>query len=152
MESPTAPLNLTLSDLERSNSRSPRFWRLISRKGAQLSPMLLLHINRKPYMGSPMALLHLTLSDLERSRSRRFLVKVTHTSKPYISPRFWRIISHTGAELGLMLLLNIDRKPYIGSPMALPHLTLSDLERSESRSFRFWWVEEDLHGIHICRQ
>ena len=33
-----------------------------------------------------------------------------------------------------MLPLNIDRKPYMGSPMALPHLTLSDLETSKSRS------------------
>ncbi len=34
MGSPTAPLDFTLSDLERSKSRSPRFWSLISRKGA----------------------------------------------------------------------------------------------------------------------
>ncbi len=27
-----------------------------------------------------------------------------------------------------MLLLNINRKAYIGSPMTLSHLTLSDLE------------------------
>ena len=34
MESPTAPLDLTLGDLERSKSRSPRFQSLISRSGA----------------------------------------------------------------------------------------------------------------------
>ncbi len=31
----------------------------------------------------------------------------------------------------------INGKPYMGSPMALTHLTLSDLERSKSRSPRF---------------
>ena len=70
MGSPTAPLYLTLSDLERSKSRSLTFRRLISSKGAMLGPMLLLNINGKPYMGSPMVSSHLTLSDLERSKSR----------------------------------------------------------------------------------
>ena len=39
-----------------------------------------------------------------------------------------------------MLLLNINhanRKPNTGSPMTLSYLTLSDLERSISRLFRF---------------
>ncbi len=66
------PSDLTLSDLERSNSRSIRFQSVISRKGAKLGPMLLLTINRKPYMASPMTPSHLTFSDLERSK-----VKVT---------------------------------------------------------------------------
>ncbi len=58
--------------------------------------MLLLNINRKPYMGSPVALSHLTLSDLERSISR--------------SLRYHqRLISRKAAELGRMLLLNINR-------------------------------------------
>ncbi len=56
MESPMEASHLTLSDLERSKSRSLRFQSLISRKGAQLGPMLLLNINRKPYMGSPMTI------------------------------------------------------------------------------------------------
>ena len=72
MGSLTALLDLTLGDLERSNSMSLRFRSLISRKGDELSPMFLLYINRKPYMGSPMAPSHLTLSDLERSNSPRF--------------------------------------------------------------------------------
>ncbi len=38
MESPTAPLDLTLSDLERSKSRSPRFQSLIAANGAKLGP------------------------------------------------------------------------------------------------------------------
>ncbi len=63
---------LTLSDLERSKSRSLAFQSLISRKGAELGYMLLLTINRKPHMGSPLAFSHLTLSDLERSKSPRF--------------------------------------------------------------------------------
>ena len=66
MGSPMALSHLTLSDLERSKSRSLIFQSLISRKGAQLGPMLLLNINGKPYIGSTMAPLHLTLSDLER--------------------------------------------------------------------------------------
>ncbi len=35
-----------------------------------------------------------------------------------------------------MLVLNIDRKPYIRSPIALSHLTLNDLERSKLGSLR----------------
>ena len=65
--SPKAPSHLTLSDLERSNSRSPLFGSPISRKRVYLGHMLLLNNNSKPYTGSPMALSHLTLSDLERS-------------------------------------------------------------------------------------
>ena len=56
--------------------------------------MLLLNTNRKPYMGSPMTLSYLTLSDLERSKSR--------------SVRYQSLISGKGAELGHMLLLNIN--------------------------------------------
>ena len=40
-----------------------------------------------------------------------------------------------------MLQLN-NRKQYIGSLMAPIDLTLSDLERSLSRSFRYWMIEE----------
>ena len=38
-----------------------------------------------------------------------------------------------------MLLLSItgSRKAYMGSPMTLSHLTLSDLERSDSKSLGF---------------
>ena len=75
--------HLTLSDIERSKSRSLSFRNLISQKGANLGHMLLLNINRKPYMGSPIALSHLTLSDLERSRSR--------------PPRFQSLLSRKGA-------------------------------------------------------
>ncbi len=76
-------------------------------------------------MGSPMTLSHLTLSDLERSNSRSL------TFRSLIS-----CISCKGAELGYMLLLNINRKAY-ESPMSSSHLTLSDLERSNSRSLTF---------------
>ncbi len=46
-----AQSHLTLSDLERSKSRSPKFQNLVSCKGAELGPMLLhvLNINRKAY-------------------------------------------------------------------------------------------------------
>ncbi len=73
-----APSDQTLSDLERSNSRSIRFQCVISRKGAKLGPMLLLNINRKPYfyIGSPISLSDLTLGDLERSESRSLRFRV----------------------------------------------------------------------------
>ena len=51
---------MTLSDLERSKPRSPRFQSLISRKGAMLRHLLLLTISVKPYIGSPMEPLHFT--------------------------------------------------------------------------------------------
>ncbi len=36
-----------------------------------------------------------------------------------------------------MLLLNINRKPYIGSPLAPPHLTLSDIQsKGQSQGHR----------------
>ncbi len=46
-------------------------------------------------------------------------------------------ISHKVAELGHILLLNINRRPHMGNPMTPSHFTLSDLERSNSRSHRF---------------
>ena len=55
------------------------------------------------------------LSYIERSRSLRF----------------GRLISPTGLEQGQMLLLNKNRKSYLGSPIPASHLTLSDLDRSE---------------------
>ena len=120
MESPMTS-HLTLSDLERSNSRSLRFQSFVSCKGAELGHMLLLNNNMKAYM----VWLHLKLSDLERSMSR--------------SSKFWKLMSSKGAELliGHMLLLNINMKLYMGSQIELSHLTLSDLERSISRSHRF---------------
>ncbi len=70
MASPMALSNLTLTDLQRSKSRSLRFQSLITFKGAELGPILVLTINRKLYMASPMALSNLTFTDLERSKSR----------------------------------------------------------------------------------
>ncbi len=46
--------HLTLSDLERSNSRSLAFQSLISCKGAELGHMLLLNSDRISYKESPM--------------------------------------------------------------------------------------------------
>ncbi len=53
------------------------------------------------------------------------------------SLRFRSFVSCKGAELGHMLLLSLNRKAYMGSPMTLSHLTLNDLERSVARSFGF---------------
>ena len=126
--SPMTSSFLTLSDLESSNSRSLRFWSIVSCKRAELGHMLPLNINRKIYMGSPMTLSHLTSVTLtgqylERSISR--------------SLRIWNLISRKGAEIGKILILNINRKAYMDSPMTLSDLTASDLERSISKSLRF---------------
>ncbi len=59
------PSHLTLSDLERSKSRSLRFRSILTHKGAELGHILLLNINRKAYMGSALAQLHLTLVTLK---------------------------------------------------------------------------------------
>ncbi len=80
MASAMTPSYLTLSDRERSKSRSLRFQSLISSKEVELGPMLLLTINRKPHMASPMTPSHLTLGDREWSKSMG-----TQVSKPYIS-------------------------------------------------------------------
>ncbi len=52
--------HLTLSDIERSKSRSLRFRSVVSCKGVELGHMLPLSINRKAYMGNQMTLSHLT--------------------------------------------------------------------------------------------
>ncbi len=111
MESPTAPLDLTLSDLEMSNSRSLTFRNLISRKRAYLDPKLPLNTNRKPYMGSPMA--HLHLFDL----SKRSLKVTKISGQSQKSPTLQSLVSRKGAKLGHMLLLTINRKLYMASPM-----------------------------------
>ncbi len=104
-------------------SKSLKFLRLISRKGAELGHMLLLNIigNRIDRV-QWRYLSYLTLSDLERSKSR--------------SLRFRSIISRKKVELGHTILLDTTRKPYMGCPITL--WRLSDHERSKSRSLRFW--------------
>ncbi len=64
-------------------------------------------------MGSPLMQLHGTL--------------VTFKGLCQGHPGF-KLISYKGAELGYMLLININRNPYMGSPKTLSHLTLNDLE------------------------
>ncbi len=87
-------ITFDLSDLEISF----RFCSLTPRKRAAI--MLLLNINNTYHL----ALSHLTLGDLERSQSW--------------SLRFLKLICRKGAEIGNMLLLNINRKSYIGRPTA----------------------------------
>ena len=55
MESPMTLSHMTLSDIERSSSRSLRFRSVTSRKGAELDNMLLLFIDGKGHTDSPMA-------------------------------------------------------------------------------------------------
>ena len=76
--------------------------------------MLLLHIDRKAYMGSPFVWLHLTSVILKGQWLGQWSWKVNVKIL-----RFWKLISCKGAEIGHMLLLNINRKPYMGSPMTL---------------------------------
>ncbi len=54
-------------------------------------------------------------------------------------------MSCKGAELGHMLLLNIDRKAYLESVVAIT-FDLSDIERSRSRSLRFQRVKSRKGG------
>ncbi len=121
--------SFNMGDLEFDLSRSLK----VKSKCAVGLPIydFLLVSNSKSYMGSLTAPLDLTLSDLERSNSRsptfQFKVKVTQILKPYISRR----------SSGPMLPLTINRKPYMASPMTPWHLTLSDPERSKSRSLTF---------------
>ena len=83
-------------------------------------------INKRPYIESQMTPSHLTLTDLERSKSR--------------SLRLQSLISRKAAELGHMLLLNINfnlnRKAY-GEYIDAMTFELSDFERSILRSLRF---------------
>ncbi len=92
-----------------------RFWKVISRRGAEFCHMLPLNINRKPYMGIPMTLSH--LSDLKRSISK--------------SLSFQKLISRKSDALGHMLPLNTNRKSYMVSPKPPSYLTLSNLDRSK---------------------
>ncbi len=45
-----------------------------------------------------------------------------------------------------MLLLNINRKPYMGSPIPPSHLTLSDLERSNSTR------HQDFEALYLVKE
>ncbi len=58
------------------------------------------------------------LSDLEMSMSG--------------SLTFWKHISRKGTELGRILVLATIKKPYMGSPMTLSQMALTDLESSKS--------------------
>ncbi len=58
-------ITFDLNDLDRSGSRSLRFRNIISPKGAELSHILLLNINRKVCMESPLVQLHLTFLNLK---------------------------------------------------------------------------------------
>ena len=51
-------------------------------------------------------------------------------------------MSRTGAELGHMLLLNINKKPHMGSPMTLSHLTLKAQYQGHS----------DIKGLYLVNQ
>ncbi len=65
-------------------------------------------------------------------------IKVTQISKAYISERSWV----------RSLLLNINRKLYMGSPVTLSHLTLSDPDRSKLRCQI--WSKIDTCIVRYC--
>ncbi len=96
------------------------FWPRYDKTIERLIQLNVTNINRKPHM-SPW---HLTLSVLERPVSRWF--------------KFRSLISHKGAYIGNLLLLNIRKQSYMGCPMLPSDLTLCDLQRSKSRSLTFW--------------
>ncbi len=50
-----------------------------------------------------------------------------------------------------MLLLTINRKPYMASSMTSSLLTLSDLERSKSRSLRILSGRRAVCYTHVCQ-
>ncbi len=79
--SPTTPLHVTLSDFERSNSRSYVFVTYIEKE------------RRKPYMGSTTTPFDFSLTDLEVS------FKFT---------QILRLISLAGANVGKILALNTN--------------------------------------------
>ncbi len=58
-------LHWTLSDLERTMSRSLRILKLIYREGAELEHMLTLKNNRKAYMWRTLVRIHLILETLK---------------------------------------------------------------------------------------
>ncbi len=72
-----------------------------------LDHILLFNINRKAYVS--ICAITFGLSDLDRSESG--------------SLKFRSIICRKGADLGHMLLLNINRKVCMGSPLVQLHLT-----------------------------
>ncbi len=82
----------------------------------------------------PMTPSHLTLCNLEKSKSRLL--------------RFRSIISRKWPEIGHMLLLNTNRKPYMGNPITPSHLTLSDLEKSKLRCWK--WSKNDTWMVRYC--
>ncbi len=92
-------------------------------------------------MGTPMTLSHLTLSDLERSNAR--------------SLRFCSLIACKQAELGHKLLLNINRKTYMGTPMTLsiwPCITLQIQGHSDFVALcgRGWFGQENNMDELFC--
>ncbi len=118
---------ITFDLSERSMSKSLRFRRLISCKGAKVGHVLLLNTNRKSHIVSPNSIITLGLEcpcALERSKSR--------------SSDSWRLICRKRTKICLMLLVNLNRKLYMGSLMILSRLTLGDFERSISSSPRLW--------------
>ncbi len=99
--------------------------------------MLLLTVNRKPWMGSPMTPSHLTLNDLQRSKSCSIV--------------FQSLISLKGTDFGHILPITIKRKPYMASSMKSSHFTLSDSVRLKSRSLRILSGRRAVCYTHICR-
>ncbi len=116
-------ITFDFSDLERSMwiLRSPRFRR--PDKGTDLGHVLLLKTNSKSHMESPTAPSDLTLSDLVRSKSLRL----------------WKRICCKRAKIGHMLLVNLNRKPYMWSQIVWFHLTLATFKGQCQVCLRSVW-------------
>ncbi len=75
-----------------------------------------------------MAPSHWTLSDIEWSKYIYIYIKLTFRS----------LIDRKRAKLGHMLLSNINKKSYMGSPTAQSYWTLQDIKTSKSRPLKVW--------------
>ncbi len=79
------------------------------------------------------------LGDLAPSERYRHIWACAPLKVKSGSLRFWSIMSwKRSIAFGHMLLLNTNRKSYMGSPMASSDMTCGDLDKSKSRSLRIW--------------
>ncbi len=59
-----------------------------------------------------------------------------------LSLKFWKLTCHKGVALGHMLLFNINRKPYMGSPMTPSHFTMKGQSQGHSNFEALYLVKE----------
>ncbi len=117
--------------------QSLRFGRLICRERVKSGYTVPDNTNRKSYMGSSMAPSHLRLSDPESSQP--------------LPISFWSLISRKTAALDNLLLLNTNRKLFVGRPNCIIGFNVEGPWKVKVRSLRVWMLvhvscEEDELG------